>query len=415
MPHPSRVIIVGAGIVGLSTAWFLQERGVEVTVLDRTGVAAGASWGNAGWIAPALTLPLPEPAIFRYGVKAIVSPSSPVYIPLSADPKLLRFLVGFAWHSLPAMWRRNMATFAEINKWGVQSFDLLADGGVADRSIEADPFLTGFLSEGDRGVLEHEFAEIEKRGGRVDFQRITGDELRAIEPTVSRRVTHGIRIAGQRYINPPVFVQALADAVRGRGGTIVGGVDVVDVVDSGASGVEVVTAGGERMRADSVVLATGAWLGSLAHRFGVRQVVQAGRGYSFSVRPDVVPTHPIYFPLQRVACTPLGDRLRVGGMMEFRSADAAPDPRRITTMVEAARPLFEGVDWDDRQEEWVGSRPCTADGLPLVGATRSPRVHVAGGHGMWGVTLGPLTGRILADSMTGHGDHPLLGDFDPLR
>src|SRR5690606_52295 len=116
---PSHVVVIGAGIVGLSTAWYLQERGVQVTVLDRTGVAAGASWGNAGWIAPALTLPLPDPAIFRFGLKALLSPESPVYIPLSFDPRLLRFLAGFAWYSTPPRWRANMAIFAELNALGV--------------------------------------------------------------------------------------------------------------------------------------------------------------------------------------------------------------------------------------------------------------------------------------------------------
>lgn len=415
MAQPAHVVIIGAGIVGLSTAWYLQEHGVEVTVLEKTGVAAGASWGNAGWIAPALTLPLPEPSIFRYGIKAVISSSSPVYVPLSANPQLLRFLLGFAWYSTPPKWRKNMATFAEINKWGLDSFDRMADGGVADKTIVADPFLTGFVSERDRQVLEHEFAEIAARGGHVDYQTITGDELRAIEPTVSSKVTLGIRIAGQRYINPPVFVHSLADAVRARGGKIVTGVDVIGIDDLGPAGVELHTAAGDTVRGDQIVVATGTWLGALVKKFGVRQVVQAGRGYSFSVKLDVVPTHPIYFPSQRVACTPLGDRLRVGGMMEFRPADAAPDPRRIRTMVEAARPLFDGVDWDERQDEWVGSRPCTTDGLPLIGTTRSPRVHVAGGHGMWGVTLGPFTGRILADSITGNGKHELLSHFDPLR
>ena len=415
MSKPSHVVIIGAGIVGLSTAWFLQERGVEVTVLDKTGVSAGASWGNAGWIAPALTLPLPEPSIFRYGVKALISPSSPVYVPLAADAKLLRFLAGFAWYSTPAKWRANMALFAEINKWGVASFDLLADGGVKDKSIVADPFLTGFVSERDQGVLEHEFAEIEARGGTVDYEKISGDELRAIEPTISRSISHGIRIAGQRYINPPLYVESLAEAVRERGGIIRGGADVTRITDLGVDGVEVVIEGEDSVTADQVVVATGTWLGALTAKFGVTQVVQAGRGYSFSVKPEVAPTHPIYFPIQRVACTPIGDRLRVGGMMEFRPADAAPDPRRIRTMVEAARPLFEGIDWEDRQDEWVGSRPCTIDGLPLIGPTKSPRVHVAGGHGMWGVTLGPFTGRIVADAITGHGYHPLMEHFDPLR
>ncbi|MGV8851449.1 MAG: NAD(P)/FAD-dependent oxidoreductase [Rhodoglobus sp.] len=412
---PARVVIVGAGMVGLCTAWFLQERGVDVTVLDRTGVAAGSSWGNAGWIAPALTLPLPEPSIFRFGVKAIVGPSSPVYVPLAANATLLRFLAGFARHSLPGAWRKNMTTFAEINKWGLDSFDRMEDGGVAASLTHADPFLAAFVNERDQQTIVHEFAEVAARGGHVSFQKITGDELREIEPSVSGAVTHGLRVDGQRFINPPQFMQVLAASVRARGARIIEGANVTGVRDLDTEGVVVDVEGQGSVTGDQLVIATGTWLSSLARQFGVRQVIQAGRGYSFSVKPPIVPTHPIYLAAQRVACTPLGDRLRVGGMMEFRRPDAPADPRRIQTIINAASPMFDGVDWDAREDEWVGSRPCTTDGLPLVGRTRSPRVHVAGGHGMWGIALGPLTGRMLADSITGGDKHPLLAAFDPLR
>ncbi|MEL0625736.1 FAD-dependent oxidoreductase [Salinibacterium amurskyense] len=415
MTQPAKVTIIGAGIVGLCTAWFLQERGVEVTVLDRTGVAAGASLGNAGWVAPALTLPLPEPSIFKVGIKAVIDPTSPVYVPVAANSTLLRFLAGFARHSTPKMWRRNMVTFAEINKWSLESFDRMEDGGVSAALKHAEPFLAAFTNEADRQIITHEFDEVAAGGGHVSFEKITGDELREFEPSVSKLVTLGLRVDGQRFINPPSFMQVLAAAVRARGATIVEGAKATGIRDLGAAGVAVDVEGQNAVLSNEVVIATGTWLGDLARQFGVRQVVQSGRGYSFSVKPPVIPTHPIYLPAQRVACTPLGDRLRVGGMMEFRSADAPADSRRIQTIVNAASPMFDGVDWDAREEEWVGSRPCTPDGLPLVGGTRSPRVHVAGGHGMWGVTLGPLTGRILADSITGGEKHPLLEAFDPLR
>src|SRR5690606_13987505 len=122
---------------------------------------------------------------------------------------------------------------------------------------------------------------------------------------------------------------------------------------------------------DNAVIATGAWLNDLARPYGIRRVVQAGRGYSFSVPVEKVPQGPVYFPAARVACTPIGDRLPVAGMMEFRRPEARLDHRRIAAIVNAARPLLTGADLDERQDEWVGSRPCTADGLALIGATRS--------------------------------------------
>ena len=129
-----------------------------------------------------------------------------------------------------------------------------------------------------------------------------------------------------------------------------------------------------------------------------------------------MPSGPLYFPPQRVACTPLGDRLRVAGMMEFRGPDAPLDPRRIQAIVEAARPLLtRRRPRRPHATSGSASRPCTPDGLPLIGATRSPRVFAAGGHGMWGITLGPATGRLLAERITTGVTPDAIVDFDPLR
>ncbi|MDT0528890.1 FAD-dependent oxidoreductase [Micromonospora sp. DSM 115977] len=414
VPAPQHVAVVGAGMVGLATAWFLQERGVRVTVLDRTGVAAGASWGNAGWLTPGITTPLPEPAVLRYGVRAVLSPSSPVYVPPRADARLLRFLAGFARHSTASKWQSAMRALIPMNRRALAAFDALTAGGVSAPTHEAKSFLAAYRTEAERSVLLDELAHIHAAGQGIEFDVLTGAEAREVEPSLSDTIGAAIRLHDQRYVNPGQYVHALADSVRARGGAVRAGVDVLDVRDE-AAGVRVVTSAGTDERYDAVVLATGTWLGQLARRFGVRTVVQAGRGYSFSVAIEHLPAGPVYFPAQRVACTPLGDRLRVAGMMEFRSAEAPLDRRRVSAIAEAARPLLRGADLDTRTDEWVGSRPCTPDGLPLIGRTRSPRVFAAGGHGMWGITLGPLTGELLAEQITGGGQPVELRPFDPLR
>jgi len=401
-------------MVGLSTAWHLQEDGVRVTVLDKTGVAGGSSWGNAGWLAPALTLPLPDPAILASGVKETLKHSSPVYVPFSTNPRLIKFLVGFALHCTPGRWRQAMAVYSEVNKLGLEAFDELAEGGVAEPTKDADPFLAGFASESDREALVTEFRHVVEAGGETDFDLLTGEEIRQIEPTLGVGVKSGLVLRGQRFINPGKFVHSLADSVRERGGEIREGVTVVDIRDRGSNGVEVRTDTGA-MHADAVVIATGTWLGKLARDFGVKTIVQAGRGYSFTVQPEHMPRNPVYFPSQRVACTPLGDGFRVAGMMEFRKPGDPLDQRRIQAIINAAGPMLTGIDWEARTDEWVGSRPCTADGMPLIGATRSPRVFVSGGHGMWGVVLGPLSGRMLAHQITRSDIHPVMKNFDPLR
>ncbi|WP_341268172.1 FAD-dependent oxidoreductase [Gordonia malaquae] len=411
--HQRRIAVVGAGMVGLSTAWFLQERGVDVTVLDRKDVAAGSSWGNAGWLTPGISTPLPEPAVLKYGIRAVLSPSSPVYVPPTANPRLIRFLTSFARHSTASRWKTAMDALVPINRTALPAFDALADGGVEVGTRTANDFIAAYRTESDREVLLDELEHIKAAGQDIGFELISGSRAREITPPLSDEVNYAIRLEGQRFIDPGAFVDSLATSFRARGGVVREGVRVDDV-DSRGTGVVLTTSEGVE-RYDDVVLATGAWISRQARDFGVRVPVQAGRGYSFSVPVDTVPTSPIYFPAQRVACTPLGDRLRVAGMMEFRDPDADLDGRRIKAIVDAARPLLRGVDLDDRKDEWVGSRPCTPDGLPVIGSTFAPNVHVAGGHGMWGITLGPATGRLLAESIVTGTTPRELVPFNPLR
>ncbi len=414
LPIPERVAVVGAGMVGLATAWFLQERGVEVTVIDREGVAAGASWGNAGWLTPGIATPLPEPAVLKYGLRAVFSPSSPVYVPPSAKPDFLKFVTGFTRHSTMKAWKRAMGALVPINDLSLASFDLLGAGGVEATTYEAKSFTAAYRTAEERATLLEEIEHIHASGGDITFDVLSGDEARAIEPALSDSIGAAIVLHGQRFINPGAYVNALADSVIARGGKLLTGGAVTGLRDTG-TGVVVETTTGAAEEFDAVVIATGAWLGKLAREFGVKRVVQAGRGYSFSVAVEDLPNGPVYFPEARVACTPVGDRLRVAGMMEFRKPEAPLDRRRIEAIVEAARPLLKGADLDHRQDEWVGSRPCTVDGLPLIGATRSQRVFVAGGHGMWGITLGPVTGRLLADLMVTGKAADELRPFSPLR
>lgn len=415
-----RVAVVGAGMVGLSTAWFLQEHGFHVTVYERRHVAAGSSWGNAGWLTPALTAPLPEPAVLRYGVRAVGRPSSPVYVPLRPDPRLLRFLAGFARHSTAHRWGLGMRAYAPMNRRALAAFDALTEGGVSSAVHEAHPFVAAFRTRADQAPLVHELEQLRDAGQDVKYDVLSGAEARAVEPSLSPAIASAVLIHDQRYLDPPRFLAALADSFVARGGRLVEGA-TVDRVSETSHGAYVTTV--EQHHGpngyDHVVLANGAWVGHLARQFGVRQPVQAGRGYSFSVAGDRLPQTPVYFPAQRVACTPIstqdGPRVRVAGMMEFRAPDAALDQRRIDAIVEATRPLLDGIDLDDRRDEWVGSRPCTADGLPLIGRTNAPAVFVAGGHGMWGVALGPLTGQLLAQRIASGSTPPELVAFDPLR
>lgn len=410
---PRSAVVVGAGIVGLSTAWFLQERGVEVTVVDREGVAAGASWGNAGWLSPGLALPLNEPGVVRYGLRALFDRGAPLHVPVTFDPGLWRFLLRFAarcnWRSWERVARDNLALNAEC----LDAFDALTAGGVRAETVES-PITAVFDSAQHAAGLLGELSRLRGVGQELSYTGITGSELRDAVPQVSSRANAGVRLDGQRYVDPGGFVSALAQAVRERGGEIRTGFDVVDIRPHPFA-VTVASAESETVSANVAVLASGAWLNRLAGRRGVRVPVRAGRGYSFTVPTDKPVPGPVYLPGIRVACTPYRGELRVAGTMEFRDPDAELDAERIEAVVASARPYFDGVRWEERRDEWVGPRPVTHDGRPLIGATETRGVYVAGGHGMWGYTQGPITGRLLAEQITTGKRPEALREFHPLR
>ena len=399
-------------MVGLATAWFLQERGATVTVIDRDGVAAGASWGNAGWVCPGLVSPLPEPSVLRYGLRALFDPSAALYVPPTVDVGLWRFLLGFATHCTTTQWTRSMKGYLEINRRAFEAFDDLRVGGVAAPANDA-PIMMAFERADEANAMRHELDLFARLGQPVEVTELRGDAIGAAAPQVASRAQLVLQLNAQRYIDPGDYVNQLAAAVVERGGTLRTSLHA-QAVRHEAKGVTVL-AGGESVRGDAAVVATGSWFNELTSALGVRRRVQAGRGYSFSVATDVAVPAPLYLPAARVACTPYRGGMRVGGTMEFRSIEAPLDPTRVTALVRSARPLITGVDWDSITDEWVGSRPVGVDGLPFVGATRVPGVFVAGGHGMWGITLGPITGKLLAEEMMTGTRPAALRPFDPLR
>jgi D-amino-acid dehydrogenase len=409
--RPRSAIVVGAGIVGLSTAWFLQEHGVSVTVVDRTGVAAGASWGNAGWIAPALSVPLNDPRTLRSALRSLPNRAAPVRIPLSTDPTLWKFLLRFSANCRESSWTRAVRANLTLNYECMAAYDELVSNGV-DATITDAPITALFRSSADVEHLLEQLQRLRDAGQSSSTTELTGAELREQVPLASSGVAVGVRINGQRFVNPGRFVQALARSVVERGGAL----ETVDVADVRALGDGVVAqpVNGPVLTADVAVIATGAWLPKLVRRW-VRVPVQAGRGYSFTVPVERPVCGPIYLPDVRVACTPLNGKLRVTSIMELRRPDAPASAGVIDAMVDAAGQFLDGVRWAERDDMWVGPRPLSPDGRPLVGPVLENRIFVAGGHGMWGMKQGPATGRLLAEQITTGKQPPGLRDFDPLR
>ncbi|MDQ2626171.1 MAG: FAD-dependent oxidoreductase, partial [Actinomycetota bacterium] len=202
---PRSVIVVGAGIVGLSTAWFLQDRGVEVTIVDRVGVAAGSSWANAGWISPALAIPLNEPANLRFGLRSLFSRAAPLQVPLNAGPALWSFLARFAANSRPSAWRRAVRANAPLSAECIEAYDVLVANGV-DAPVTDAPITAIFRTSADAERLLDELRRFSEASRPVFCTELTGAALRERVPLASSAVAAAVQIDGQRFLDPGRFV-----------------------------------------------------------------------------------------------------------------------------------------------------------------------------------------------------------------
>src|SRR5882757_9396285 len=335
---PERTVaVVGGGIVGLSCAWHLQRHGISVVLFERDHVGAGASWGNAGYAAPALAVPLPEPAAVRAGLRSLIDPRSPVLLPKLPGRELTRFLVGFLAHSSHRRWSAGLRALLPLNVRALAEYDYLAANGVPVEAVPA-PFIAVLRNAHEGAGLLAELAGAVAAGFPVDYDLLTGAEVREVEP-LAAGAQLAIRLRGQRMLNPPRLVDALAESVRTRGAEIHEGTAVTQIARRNGK-VELSTVDGMR-DVDAVVLAAGAWLPRLAREHGVRVPMHPGRGYSFSVRTPTLPSGMLNFPGPRIACAPIGDRLRVTSLMELWPADRPPP----TGCRCSARPAPKGSTW----------------------------------------------------------------------
>jgi D-amino-acid dehydrogenase len=347
----------------------------------------------------------------RYALRSVSNRAAPVRIPPRIDPALWKFLIRFAANCRESSWRRAVRASLMLNQECMAAYDVLVSNGV-DAKVTDAPITALFRSSAEAEHLLEQLQRLRDAGQPSSTTALSAAEVREQVPLASSAVTVGVRINGQRFVDPGRFVQALGRSVVERG-AVLDTVDVADVRTIG-EGVAVHPRSGPALTADVAVIATGAWLPGLVRRW-VRVPVQAGRGYSFTVPVERPVLGPIYLPDVRVACTPLDGKLRVTSMMELRPPEAPASAAVVDAMVDSAGQFFDGVRWAERDETWVGPRPLSPDGRPLVGPVAENRVFVAGGHGMWGMKQGPATGRLLAEQITTGKQPPGLRDFDPLR
>jgi D-amino-acid dehydrogenase len=410
---PRRVVVVGAGVAGLFCAYYLRKRDVDVVVVDATtvGSRAASSWGNGGWICPAQAGPLPEPGLTAYGLRALFDPDSALYFKPSYLPRVAPWLLRFRSYCNARAFDAGTAALAQLGKEVFTLVDdLVADGA------EFELYKLGAVcAAGDAASAQKVLTSLQamKRFGFDLPDTLLGeDELHELEPALSSRVRAGFLIPEQWHVKPETFTTGVAAILRRDGVEIVENAPVsgFDVADGKIRAV--LTPKGD-FAGDAVVLAAGSWTQPLAGKLGVHFPMQPGKGYSFLIRPKIMPRHGILFSDIHAGATPLGDRLRIGGTMEFSGYNTTVDHRRIDTVFRLAREYLNELESPDVEEPWAGMRPITADGLPVLDrAEPYSNAYLATGYSMLGMTVSEPGGKALAELIL-TGERPAV--LEPFR
>ena len=371
------VLVIGAGVIGISAARFIAASGRSVAVVDKGGVAAGCSRGNAGLVVPSHAIPLAAPGALWQGVKWMFNPESPFYIKPRLSPALLGWLWRFGLACSAKRVERAIPLLRDLHRASAKLFDGLTRRGL---------LLLFRTSKGFEGGI-HEAQVLSDAG--LETKVLDVPSVRALLPGLKAEVVGAVHCLEDGHLDPLRFVQAWAKGVAVLEEEVVG-------FDVDGRRVRVRTSNGP-IEAKEVVLAAGAWAPGVARDLGLNIPIQPGKGYSLTFSaPPAAPEVPFILSEDRVAVTPMGDRLRLAGTMELAGLDLSINERRVGAIRRAGVAALGELG--EPLETWAGLRPVTPDGLPIVGRpARYDNLIVAGGHAMLGLSLGPITGRIVAD------------------
>ncbi|MEI5527760.1 FAD-dependent oxidoreductase [Streptomyces brasiliscabiei] len=396
------VVVVGGGVVGLCTAYYLAASGVPVEVVERRGLGSGVSRGNAGWVCLSHSTPVPAPGVLRYALRSLGRPDSPLYLRPLPDPAFVRWLWRFWRSSTPAAFRHGYAAIAELNHTTFDLFEGLREAGV-DTTLTRPGMVHAFLSPAE--ARHHLAVQREMADGRYPLPDdvTTGAGARLLDDALSPGVRAAYLVEGEGVVDPEAFARALGEALAAAGVKVHENAEATGFRSAGGRVTALRTEQGE-IPCSAVVVAAGMRSPGLLRSLGGRLPLQAGKGYSFSVDLDPAPRHTLYFGERRAVASPIGGTTRIGGTMELSGNNNRLDWRRVVAVALASR-HYLGRWFDDPddlvgliRDPWVGGRPFLPDGLPVV--DRVPgreNAYVATGHGMLGVTLGPVTGSWLAE------------------
>ncbi|MEF2072000.1 NAD(P)/FAD-dependent oxidoreductase [Consotaella aegiceratis] len=404
------VVIVGAGIVGLAAAWKLVEAGRRVLLIDREGVAQGASFGNAGALAYSDILPIASMGMVGRVPGWLMDPLGPLAIPPGYLPQIAPWLLRFWRAGWPDRTKASIAAQSALMHLSEREMHgVVAAAGLQDR-VRSDGSLELHESEREFKASLPGWQKRDEAG--IAYRHVRGAELAEMQPGLSPRFVAGTFVPSWQVVSDPYdFAVALSDRLTARGAVIrIAAATAVRPVDGG---VAIDLQGGETLRARQAVIAAGAWSKALSQPLGDKIPLETERGYNTTLPADAFDVRlQLIFVAHGFVITPLSSGLRVGGAVELGGLKRPPNYKRADAMLEKATRFLPGLKREGGRQ-WMGFRPSLPDTLPAIGVSRaSPNIVYAFGHGHLGLTQSAGTGRLVADLVCGH--EPAI-DMRPFR
>jgi D-amino-acid dehydrogenase len=392
------VAIVGGGIIGLSIAYYLNQAGHKVTIFDQGNLKDNCSSGNAGMIVPSHIIPLAAPGMISKGIRWMFNPKSPFYVRPRLSGDLIRWGLKFYAHANHQHVEQSIPALREISALSKRLYQDLAKEPGFNFGYEERGLLMLYQTI-ETHKEEVEAARLANRYG-VEAHVLSPADVQLLEPQVKVESRGGIYFPGDAHLTPQVLVNNFIQHLQNRGVTIFTETRVEDFLIAGEKvvGIQVQE---ERPAFDEFIIATGAWSGNFCSKLKLDIPMQSGKGYSFTLE-DVKKNVRIPSLLLegRVAVTPMGSSLRFGGTMEIGDTNRSVNMNRVKGIVETIPKYYPemSVEVPDPKIVWNGLRPCSPDGLPYIGRSHKfKNVIIATGHSMMGLSLGPATGKLVAE------------------
>ena len=412
-----KINIIGGGIIGLFSAYYLQREGHDVHVFDKTDLTDGCSYGNAGMITPSHFVPLAAPGVVAQGIRWMFRPSSPFYIKPRLDLALAQWLWRFYRSSNRQQAEAAMPVLLDFNLLGKRLYREFYDETGLDFKLEERGILMLYQTP-KKEKEERETAEVAARLG-LETQTFDRQGVGQFETGTEVHALGGVFYPCDAHLYPNVLMGHLIALLKKNGAQFHTGRAVTGFEQKGKK-ITALHCGGEKYGADAFVLAGGSWSAQLLKTLGVKLHLQDGKGYSITLKkPAERPAHATILSEAKVAVTPMGGDLRFGGTLELGGLNPRIHLPRVRGILDAIPRYYPNlkVEMTPPENIWHGFRPCSPDGLPYIGRVKDfENLVLATGHAMMGLSLGPATGQLVGDVLEGRKtDGRFLRFFDPGR